>query len=380
MQCVEELRPEACFDLDEIEALPAFDVPDFMADVPAVAFTFAETVTTSATACTYSVMLVSENPYDGVLCYAQSPLGLFLVAFDGTGNNKEAEGDAPTNITRLWMSYRGKKLYFRGVGSSDTPVWRAMENPSGGLTGLGGADRVKQAWKAVVRHYRRMTDEEIAADPLDIIGFSRGAALARHFANVVKQRGDPRRFGRSFTWFGRSAMFESRIKIEGAPLNIRFLGIFDTVPSFGKPGNHIDLGYNLTIPDNVANVRHAISRDEERDLFPLANIVTGPTRIEKMFAGVHSDVGGGYGNNLDIQFIPLKWMWEEGVKCGVPWDMPAELKGWSPPGGKLQGHQSNVGPIEWKWGVIPLGLADHPVAGWDQVGPTDKQKRPVWIP
>ena len=72
MQCVEELSPEALFDLDEIEALPAFDAPAF----PAVAFGFADTVTASATTCTVTVTLVAENPYDGVLCYAQSPFGL----------------------------------------------------------------------------------------------------------------------------------------------------------------------------------------------------------------------------------------------------------------------------------------------------------------
>ncbi|MEK7993142.1 MAG: hypothetical protein AAB403_04990, partial [Planctomycetota bacterium] len=75
MQCVEELSPEALFDLDEIEALPAFDAPAIVPDFPAVAFTFAETVTASATTCTVTVTLVAENPYDGVLCYAQSPFG-----------------------------------------------------------------------------------------------------------------------------------------------------------------------------------------------------------------------------------------------------------------------------------------------------------------
>jgi hypothetical protein len=79
MQCVEELSPEALFDLDEIEALPSFDVPDFMPDVPAIAFTFTEAGTSSATACTYSATVVSENPYDGVFCFAQSPLGLLTV-------------------------------------------------------------------------------------------------------------------------------------------------------------------------------------------------------------------------------------------------------------------------------------------------------------
>ena len=101
MQCVEELSPEALFDLDEIEApvcvrtrtgrLPAFDAPALMPDAPAIAFGFAETATTSATTCTVSVTLVAENPYDGVLCYAQSPFG--LDAFDTTANFFAGAGD-----------------------------------------------------------------------------------------------------------------------------------------------------------------------------------------------------------------------------------------------------------------------------------------------
>jgi hypothetical protein len=68
------------------------------------------------------------------------------------------------------------------------------------------------------------------------------------------------------------------------------------------------------------------------------------------------------------------------MKCGVPWDMPSELKGWTPPSGKLKGHQSNVPALKKFLWVIPYGLADHPAAEWDPVSPTDKQLREVWIP
>ena len=297
--------------------------------------------------------------------------GLFLIAFDGTGNNKDARKNAPTNVQRLWEAYNTPpgKYYIRGVGSSDTMLYRYMENPSGGLTGLGGKQRIAEAWRAVLDHYRGMSDDDMQKDPLDLIGFSRGAALARDFANAVHSRGDPRKFRREVSFFGNS-MIESRMRMEGCPLRIRFLGIFDTVPSFGKPGDHSDPGYSFSIPPNVENVRHASARDEERSLFPLANIAISPNRIEKMFPGVHSDVGGGYGENFDIQYGPLLWMWQEGLDVGVPWDMPTAFNGWTPPTGTLKGHQSN----------ISNPLADHPEAEWDPVSPTDVQKRPVWIP
>jgi uncharacterized protein (DUF2235 family) len=149
---------------------------------------------------------------------------------------------------------------------------------------------------------------------------------------------------------------------------IRFLGIFDTVGSFGVPGDRSNIGYDLSIPANVQNVRHAIARDEARTLFPLTQIKGSSSRIEKMFPGVHSDVGGGYGDNKDIQYGPLMWMWQEGRSVGVPWDRPSELEGWTPPGGMQRGHQSNVMP--WR---------NHPAAEWRPVGAGDQLSRPdLW--
>ncbi len=295
-------------------------------------------------------------------------LGLYLIAFDGTGNNKGVRGNSPTNVERLFRSYGDGKRYLPGVGSSGAFGWKLLQNPVGGLTGMGGKARIRTAWRAVEKHYKNMTDEEIRDDPLDIIGFSRGAALARHFANVVSERGAPRKYGRRWS-VGGGALITSRVNVEGCPLPIRFLGIFDTVPSFGKPGGHVDIGYNFAVPSNVQNVRHAISRDEERSLFPLANIATSQARLEKMFPGVHADVGGGYSDNKDIQNGPLLWMWREGVGVGVPWSMPQALRGWEAPAGNLTGHQSNGIP-----------LLNHPNAEWSPVLPGETPKRPYWLP
>ena len=68
MNHVEELCLEDRFDLDEIESLPAFNVPTF--------FTFTEAETFDSTLCTYAITVVNEIPYNGVLCYALSPMGL----------------------------------------------------------------------------------------------------------------------------------------------------------------------------------------------------------------------------------------------------------------------------------------------------------------
>lgn len=285
-------------------------------------------------------------------------LGLYLVAFDGTGNYK---GRSPaTNVERLFSAYRRKANYYPGVGS------RWWSKISGGLHGLGGEARIENAWTDLVKHYKNMTDAEMAQDPIDIIGFSRGAALARHFANIINQRGDPRRYKREIrTYQSGQWITTQREQMSGCPMPVRFLGIFDTVASFGMPGDRSNPGFDLSIPQNVKNVRHATARDEARSLFPLTRIKGTTTRIEKMFPGVHSDVGGGYGDNKDIQYGPLLWMWQEGKNVGVPWDKPSELEGWMQPAGPLQGHQSNVNPLK-----------DHPTATWAPIGPNDTLSRP----
>ena len=79
---------------------------------------------------------------------------------------------------------------------------------------------------------------------IDIIGFSRGAALAREFANMINE-------GSFFTgnyqheWNRYGRLFTRRV-FQKCP-EVRFLGIFDTVASFGMPGNDVDVVRDRTI-------------------------------------------------------------------------------------------------------------------------------------
>jgi uncharacterized protein (DUF2235 family) len=132
---------------------------------------------------------------------------------------------------------------------------------------------------------------------IDVIGFSRGAALALHFVNEVDH------------YFNH------------AP--VRFLGLFDTVASFGKPGNEVNLGWKLTLPDNVARCYHAMALDERRGTFPVTRVKDprgqNPpgSRLEEMwFRGVHGDIGGG--ENVGLTSIAVTWMLEKAVECGLP--------------------------------------------------------------
>lgn len=213
-----------------------------------------------------------------------------LYAFDGTGNEDKADDGFDSNVLHFFNAYPDLNknhdpdqptgsLYLKGIG---TRARTKLGEKFGGGTGAGGHRRIRQAMKRLERN--------IAAgdSTIDIVGFSRGAALAISFANEIAE------------------------DIPGA--RIRFVGVFDIVAQFGLPGERFNLGHDLDFPDNVENCYHAMAMDEERKLFPLTRLTgTGNNEegrlTEVWFRGVHSDIGGG-NNNQTLNYIALNWMYE----------------------------------------------------------------------
>ena len=129
----------------------------------------------------------------------------------------------------------------------------------------------------------------------DVFGFSRGAAAARHFINVIDQRNDHPLVAAmaqaaditlkaGFDWTRRE------------DVRIRFVGLFDTVVSSQHPAVNVHLD-----PDSVERVVHLTALDEVRAHFPLTRITDDaagtaipPNFTEIAVPGSHSDVGGGY--------------------------------------------------------------------------------------
>src|SRR5688500_8663880 len=102
-----------------------------------------------------------------------------LYAFDGTWNSSVIDDDVhdphDTNVVCVYEAYTGPKWYVSGVGTR----WRRLGKLAGGLTGAGGHRRVNEAYKELCRNWAK-GDHEI-----DIVGFSRGSALALDFANLI---------------------------------------------------------------------------------------------------------------------------------------------------------------------------------------------------
>lgn len=237
-----------------------------------------------------------------------------LYAFDGTWNEEKDAGvyGASTNVVEFARAYDGRlavvqaaegdgeatvrdDFYLSGVGTRHGRLGRWF----GGAFGVGGRSRIKEARKAVA--------ERMAAgdDVIDVVGFSRGAALALHFTNVLA-----------------GETFRDRHGHAVRP-RVRFLGLWDVVASFGIPLNvgrlrfqRINLGYELRLPDGVDHCFHALALDEKRNAFR-------PTRVDDgyqvWFRGTHSDVGGGNGNAA-LSNIALAWMLRKARAVGLPVD------------------------------------------------------------
>src|SRR5881296_3629974 len=98
-----------------------------------------------------------------------------LYAFDGTWNKDKAGSDEDTNVVWFRDAYQETKFYWEGVGTRFGVLGRI----AGGITGAGGKERISEAVKKLKESFKN------GDSTIDIVGFSRGAALAVHFANQV---------------------------------------------------------------------------------------------------------------------------------------------------------------------------------------------------
>jgi RHS repeat-associated protein len=233
------------------------------------------------------------------------PTGLLLFAFDGTNNSDPPPGqDDWSNVYKLSRSYAdGRVWYMAGVGRPDAG--------SGIGSGIGGGNADLVAAQSARARVDYMLSELIREASLprsaarwlnvDVIGFSRGASMARDFANRVADR------------IASGAWSEL-----GTCVRLRFLGLWDTVAQFGSGGTQ-DLAWRLSVPADVAYAAHAVALNEHRTLFPVESIEGAPAggaRIERGFIGAHSDIGGSYAEG-DLSDVALGWMHAQARNAGV---------------------------------------------------------------
>ncbi len=223
-----------------------------------------------------------------------------IFCFDGTGNDPKDVGnfsqdESITNILKLHILFGGnledeptiknpmdsqqRSFYYSGVGTQG--IWprkwinKVFAPDFKGWFGKLINPDVRRILKTAIENLR---DHYKDGDHVLVFGFSRGAALARRFAVVARE------------------------KAKISNLKIDFLGVFDTVAAMGVPDlkeetkPESDVVFeNCGMSKDVEKAVHLVALDENRIAFRPTLFDFEPDRItEVWFPGVHSDVGGGY--------------------------------------------------------------------------------------
>jgi len=233
---------------------------------------------------------------------------VFVASFDGTWNDREhlRDGEAKTNpalleetLSKLYDDNLAGK-YYHGVGTRENSVSRVIN----GMTGGGSEERAEAAFDDFQKQALAWLKEDPNAQiHVFAMGFSRGAASARHFLNLVDERGVPTDAGyKQFIEnpYSPSSLDGETIRVftnfERAPGSVSSSALlYDTVATGQE--NILKLG----IPSSTHHVVHLVSQDEARKTFPLTSITgKAPTAADAdrfltiQLPGVHSDIGGGY--------------------------------------------------------------------------------------
>lgn len=285
------------------------------------------------------------------------------IFFDGTGNNREADiaTKSWSNVGRIYDAalQDAKKaifpIYVSGVGTayngkatnwiSTANAWHEDTIQGMGFGGGGtrrlhqGHDDVNDRLRDVMIENARRLGAETAAYAekassqsfsdvnevlgkfrlikminMSFFGFSRGASLARAFSNRMIRR---------------CKVENGNLAYGGYRMRFNFVGVFDTVASFGVPSLNVRLPFEereLVVSPQVERCVHYVAAHEVRFSFPVdlirKNGKLAGDWVENVYPGVHSDVGGGYeplAQGIDNNYarIPMRDMMREAVVSGV---------------------------------------------------------------
>ena len=283
-----------------------------------------------------------------------------ILCSDGTGN-ADIKGRG-TNVFKLFEAvdlteHRTNPdldtqlaFYDDGVGTSGNVVMRSL----GGIAGYGLKRNVKELYRELSRVYD-------PGDRIFLFGFSRGAFTVRTLAGMIGACGilngndfdkaQALRDAVSQAYSAYRAKYRSMMSgAIGAVLRwpppdvalgsfferysarlhrdvpIEFIGVWDTVDAVGMPFavsefvNRFVYQFKFRTHDlgkNVKRACHALSIDDPRLAFEPVLWYGPDPRIDQVwFAGVHSNVGGGYPKQ-GMSLVALDWMLAHAQRAGL---------------------------------------------------------------
>lgn len=285
-----------------------------------------------------------------------------VLCSDGTGNTS-TKGRG-TNVFKIYEAVdihgymsipdcpRQVAYYCDGVGTDNFAVHRMI----GAAFGYGFAASIRKLYTALVHVYT-------PGDKLFLFGFSRGAYTIRALAGMIQHCGILQR-----EIFPAEADLEARVHVcwkqfekvafprfisdaarRAAPASkdtgaderrtqlgsypdepeIEFIGVWDTVGAVGMPVDELKPLINwicprkfdeLNVGQSVKRACHALSIDDERRTFHPELWNEEGARAGQVdqvwFAGVHSNVGGGYPKH-GMSLVSLDWMMDEASLHGL---------------------------------------------------------------
>jgi uncharacterized protein (DUF2235 family) len=289
-----------------------------------------------------------------------------VVFSDGTGNSS-----AKLFRTNVWRLYEALDLsdeseqvayYDNGVG---TAAFRPLAL-LGGAFGWGLKRNVLDIYTFICRHAAQPGQHRISA-----FGFSRGAFTIRILLGLMRRQGlvpytgDDRELRQRATWayreyrakaapgnavvgalrrvrdawlraIGRGPKDDARSTVHRVPVS--FVGLWDTVGAYGFPIIEMTRGWDkwvwpLSLPtrvlwNDVEKACHALALDDERQTFhpllwdeheeptiwrgaheggPAVGTIADERISQVWFAGMHSNVGGGYPDD-GMSYESLCWI------------------------------------------------------------------------
>ena len=273
-----------------------------------------------------------------------------IICADGTWNEPDQIDKKgvrkPSNVVKTARAILPQAIdgtpqivfYDQGVGTDEGLTSKII----GGAFGKGLTKNILDCYRFIVHNYN-------AGDEVFMFGFSRGAFTVRSLAGLIGRCG---LLTKSDAYYIPDAYAHYRLKYSDrgnvekvkqfqsgehskyrdAPsrkINIQFLGVWDTVGALGIPSIFKNKTrkkfafHDVKLGSNVIHAYHALAIDEKRKPFrpALWEVQNHPgQQVEQVwFAGVHTNIGGGYDND-GLANCAFRWLLEKAVASGLAVD------------------------------------------------------------
>ncbi len=263
-----------------------------------------------------------------------------VICCDGTWNKPDQiDGDvvSPSNVVKIARSVVPRApdgthqvvFYDQGVGTD-----RGLDRLMGGGFGIGLSRNIEDGYRFLLHNYED-------GDELFLFGFSRGAYTARSLAGLIRNCGllkkihadrfpEAYQLYRSFDAPPDSAIASQFRSDYCQQPEITFIGVWDTVGALGIPIGVLDhfvrkkhQFHDVGLSSHVKYAYQALAIDERRKPFVPAVWQTkeaaNQTVEQVWFAGVHSNIGGGY-HDTGLSDLSFLWMAAKARGVGLAFD------------------------------------------------------------